>query len=508
MAHKIERRDFIKSAIYGVGTLFVISTPLKIFARGNQSSSDDQNTPSISTLDAIKLNVQAKELFYRKSYPEAIAIYQQLIANYPDRISYYDGYARILGAQQKTLEVAELYRQGLQTNPNAPLFMHRLSLRMNDLCLGNRKAEKTFVSKYGESQLFEAAAQPLVQAIAIKSTNKGLYLNLRDILKEVEKKNKSLDKKGLSTITFSDSLRSNIMATTASFEAKWGDSRRKHKPAFTDDVETAVEAIKNKERREMYSNQEKYLLAKAIKKAKKEHWQHGLAKNIANDNPNRVEKFGTLILEQDINDTDTIGKLRKYYRKTKARSRLLALDRYLYLKNESLANTLALAGSLCKYGDGSTDLSDAKQLLGVVAPYVNTLPPVSIGAYYQLMAQVKIAEKLHADARTILLEGLDKFMGRGGVAYSLMETYAQSFTGKKMTIGIQLLQALCAKKVDAVDDPVWKYVTNYLQANGDKISVAEQLKPLYALAKLQNKAGDTGCAITKSEINALRAKIY
>ena len=509
MEKKFERRDFLKSALFGLGTLFVIASPLKSFAKASKTNIVDPTTPDITLPNAILLSTQAKEFFYKKKYSESATIYQQLIASYPGRIAYYDGYAKVLGAQQKTLDVAELYRQGLQVNPDAPLFMHRLSLSMKDLCMGNRKAEKAFVNKYGETQLFEASALLLIKAIGLTQKNKGFHLNLRDTLKSLDKLNKNLDKRGLPGVQFSNVLRSEIMSKTAAYETKWAISRSKHKPNISDNAEADVEKIKGKERRALYSNKEKTERENLIQKAKKERWKHDLELNITNGNPNKVEKYGTFILEGNITDTDTIGKLRRFYRKTKSYNRLLALDRYLHLKNESLANTLAYAGSLNKYGNGGSDLSEVKQLLNTLEPYVQTLNPVSIGAYYQISAQVKIAEKQNDIARTILLKGLELFDGRGGVSFSMLENYAMSFTGKKTAVGIQLLYAICGKKTDAVDDPSWKYVKKYLQSQVEKATKeTERLKPLYALAKLQKKVNDGGYALTKSEINSLRGKIY
>ncbi|MDO9153005.1 MAG: hypothetical protein Q7U47_04740 [Paludibacter sp.] len=509
MGKNYNRREFLHSSLLGLGSLFVINSPIKLFANHSYNTTGNQ-TDLNRTIDANLLNKQAKEFFYKKKYAEATSIYQQLIALFPDRISYYDGYARVLGAQQKTLDTAELYRQGLLTNPDAPLFMHRLSMRMIDLSMGNKKAELAFVNKYGENNILEASALLLLKAIALKQSNKGLYLNLRDILNIIDKRNKALTEKGEQLLVFSDKLRAEILSTTSVYESKWVLTRQTQKKSIPENaIDAEVVNLINKKRRELNSTKEKEEREKAIKKEKKLRWKLGLEKNIINANPARVEKFGILILEENIMDTDTIGKLRKYYQKNKLKNRLLSLNRYLYIKNNSLSNSLALATTLCNYGDNKSDLTEANHLLSSLTPYVNTLPSVSIGAYYQTSAQLLKQLNQPANARTMLLEGLSKFDGIGGVSYSLFEKYAQSFSGKKMSIGIDILKALCGKEVKPIDDPVWNYIKAYLQTQKDKTpSVAEQLKPLYALAKLQNKAGSTEYALSKSEIETLRSKIY
>ncbi|MDO9155175.1 MAG: hypothetical protein Q7U47_15950 [Paludibacter sp.] len=505
MGKNFNRREFLRSSFLGFGTLFVISSPLKLFAAKNPATNDDL------TIDAVLLNKQAKEFFYKKQYSEATQIYQQLITLFPDHISYYDGYAKVLGAQQKTLEVAELYRQGLMANSQAPLFMHRLSLRMVDLCTGNKKAELAFVNKYGENNIMEASALLLLQAITLlKKSNKGLYFNLRDIINIIDRRNKVLSDNGELPLKFPDNIKNQVLSATSLYENMWTVSRQSKKPLLTENgIEAEINNITNKQRRVLSFDAENKEREKTIKKEKKERWKLGLERNITNSKPSEVEKYATFILEENITDTDTIGKLRSYYKKNKHHNRLLSLNRYLYIKNSSLANSLALATSLSNYGNNASDLAEAGQLLSTIAPYVNTLTPVSIGAYYQTRAQLLNQINQSANARIILLEGIGKFEGKGGVSYSFFENYAQTFNKKNLNTGLDLMKALCGKEVKPIDDPVWKYVTAYLKdQKGKTISVAEQLKPLYTLAKLQKKAGSSEYSTTKSEIETLRSKIY
>jgi len=527
MGKAYNRREFLRTSLLSLGTFLVASSPLNVFGTNASSTSSKSFATKI---DANLLNKQAKDFFHKKNYSEATNIYQQLISAFPDRISYYDGYARVLGAQQKTLAVAELYRQGLTTNPKSALFMHRLSLRIVDIATGNAKAEKEFANKYGESNLFETASALLLQAISAKKSNKGLYLNLRDIPTIIEKRNEQLGNEGAKTIAISSKTKSDITSTTATYENKWTLSRQSRKPVINENnIDVVVDNITKRSRRELYSTKEKGERENAIKKTKKQHWKFGLEKSIASQRVSLVEKYGTLILEENIYDTDTIGKLRRFYKKNKHQSRMLSLNRYVYLKNNSLANALALAGSLCTYGNNGSDLSEAKELLDTITPYINTLPPVSIAAYYQTSSQICLERNQPIDARKILLEGLNTFNGRGGSSYSLLEKYACSFIGTQNTTGTEMMKAICGKEYKSSDDPVWKFIKLYIDWKTEKDSNnstenAEKLKPLYALAKLQSTTGSTKSVststklmskasnsdylITKSEIEALRAKIY
>ena len=372
-------------------------------------------------------------------------------------------------------------------------------------------AELEFVSKYGDALLFESAAQLMLDAINLHKKNKGLYLNLRDILKTVEKKNNWLADRNLVTINFPEDLQNQIKTVSAAHEQLWITSRTKHKPQMGSDVDANVNAIKNKIRRELYTLKEKNLRDNSLRKARKEHWKNALEKHLAAKNTNKTEKYGMLVLGEQINDTDTIGKLRKYYKKQKVHDRLVSLNRYLYLNQETIPNTLALANSLIYHSNSTTAADEATTLLDKIKDYVDTLHPAAIANYYILRGTVLVSKGKRADARTYLLEGIKKIDGRGGAAYAMMETYALSFAGDNLSKGEAILKALCGQTVTAIDDEVWKYVTYYIITQKMKVtqtSVMEQIKQYTALSKIQKKMNSAELGITTAKIAELKAKVH
>ena len=508
MAKNYSRRDFIKSTLLGSGALFIAISPLKSFAKSQDNTKQNVNK---SGIDAIALNAQAKQLFFQKKYAEATAIYQQLITLYPAKINYYDGYARVLGAQQKTLEVAELYREGLKNNPKKAVFMHRLSLRIQDLCTGNRKAEMAFVSKYGDALLFETATQLMLDAISLNKKNKGLYLNLRDIIKTAEAKNNWLVKRSLPVINFSETTKSHIKSISSSFEQTWSKDRIKHKPLMPTDIDAGVSKLKNKNRRDLFTLKEKTQRDALTKKTRKGHWKLALENHIAAKNINKVEKYGLLVLGEQIDDTDTIGKLRKFYKNRKAHDRLVSLNRYLYINHETIPNTLALANSLVFHADSSSATSESITLLDKIKDYVDTLHPAAIAGYYLTRSGALIKNGQRADARSCLMDGIRKFDGRGGAAYSMLEAYALSFAGDNLTKGETILKALCGQSVTPIDDDVWMYVDLHLnnrKQNGKQLSVMEQIKQYNALCKVQKKTGSAEYGVTSAKVAALKASLH
>lgn len=511
MRKDFSRREFLRYALMSSGTFFVAFTPLKSLA---SLTTAGNNTSTTTAIDAANLNKQAKLLFYQKKYAEAIVLYQQLITAFPSRISYYDGYARALGAEQKSLETAELYRQGLIKNASNVIFMHRLSLQMRNLCTGNKKAELAFVSKYGTSNLFEAATQLMLDAVnenkkkKKNKTNKGLYLDLRDTLKTIDQQNKRLQRLKQPLIDLPQSMKTEIQDLTAMHEKQWTLNRNRHKSHMSDDADANVDKIDKKYRRNLYDETEKKLRHQSIKKIRKQQHTKVLNDNIKNKNINKAEKYGMKILADNVNDTNTIGRLRNHYRKSKAHDRLIALNRYLYLNNEDIPNTLMYAHVLIRYD--KTALAEVAGLLDKVKDYVNTLPLVNKVCYYEAMAELNIRNGNRQQARTLLVEALDKFDGMGGGSFSLLNKYANSYTGDNLSKGENILKALCGADFTPTDDPVWKYVQNYIvysAKNKMGKNTMEQIKLYTALAKLQKKSGSAGYGSTLATINDLKSKI-
>jgi len=510
MRKDFSRRDFLRYALMSSGTFFVAFTPLKSlasFAAGN-------NGNPAATIDAAGINRQAKQLFYQKKYAESIALYQQLITVFPARISYYDGYARALGAQQKMLEAAELYRLGLINNPTNEIFMHRLGLQIRNLCTGNKKAGLTFVTKYGQANLFVASTQLMLDAVnenkkkKKNKTNRGLYLDLRDTLNILDRQNKRLQRLKMPAIDLPQSMKTEIQDLTSPYEKQWTLNRLSRKSSMSGNADANIDKIDKKVRRELYDETEKKIRLQTISKIRKQELTKALTESIKNKDTNKAEKYGMKILAGQINETNTIGKLRNHYRKSKTYDRLIALNRYLYLNNENIPNTLMYAHVLIRYD--KTALAEAAALLDKIKDYVNTLPQVSKVCYYEAMAELNIRNGNRLQARTILTEALDKLDGKGGGSFSLLNKYAGTYTDDELSKGENILKALCGADFTPTDEPVWKYVQNYIVYSAENKTGAntmEQIKLYTALAGLQEKSGSAGYGITIATLNNLKSKI-
>ncbi|MFV0467615.1 MAG: tetratricopeptide repeat protein [Dysgonomonas sp.] len=501
MKKNFSRRDFLKSSLQGLGTLTLLASPLSTFASKTPSRASDN-----SAGNADLLYKQAKVYFYKKEYTPAADIYKQLISNFPGKIVYYDGYAKVLGAQQNLPGIAELYRSGLQKKPNNPHFKHRLSLSLRNLCTGNRKAELLFVSKYGPDNLMALSATLLLEAVA-KKPIKGYMMDLRDFPLILEATNKRLSFYDKPTIVVDNSLIETINRVTSSVDANWTATRKSRRPLLVDeDVE--VEKITQKVRRNLYTEEEKKSRSVEIRKAKKARWKSKLIKSIDLNKINQVDRYGMLILAEDVSDRDTVGQLRKYYREQKAYDRIISLNRTLYTRDESNINALALAFSLVKYSESFSALDEAKQLLDLVSPYAHTLPTANTATYYLTLSNYFLKNSKPVKARNTLLDGLRLFDGRGGLSYAMMEKYAMSYLDNAPRKGIAVMKALCDKNHKELDEYITPFVANYLNAILEKpLSIPEQIKSLTALAKLQKQADAGGYSNTRAKIETLKAKL-
>lgn len=539
MNKSFNRRAFLRSSIQSLGMLALFSTPLKGLSTLYSSDETHQNNYSPSDLD--QLYKEAKDYFYQKKYSTSVNLYKELIAKTSDKIYYYDGYASVLGAQQDLLSIAELYRQGLEVNPNNPFFMHRLSLSIRNLCTGSRKAEHVFMNKYGEDNLMSLSAALLVEAVEEKPSQ-GFLMDLKDFPVVLEKLNYRRIQNELPPFSINDELSTQINGLTQSIVTKWEETRRSRKPFFGE-VETDIKKINEKKRRTLYSDDEKKSRNNSTLKAKKERWKTEFSKSLKVNNINQVEKYAAFILVEDIRDTDTIGKMRKFYNKNKDYNRLIALNRKLYTANPSYINAITLAGTLVKHGNSGSDVREVKQLLAFVEPYAETLPVVNTTSYYMTCARLNLKEDKPEQARECLLKGIKLYDGRGGLSYSMMELYALTFMNSEPQKGIAIMKKLTNKKSEKITTEIDNYITNYWEHLTEKEtiyavptkarsraatnsesdneptvtsqsedtekerSIQEKIKALTALFKLQKIAGDAGYNATISEINTLKSQM-
>jgi len=495
MEKALNRRVFLKTSFLGVGTLIASLSPLKIFA--HQQTNSTTNLPAI---DTAQLYREARAHFYKKEYDLAESKYLQLIEALPPNLEYYDGYAKVLGAKQRMVEIAELYRLALNKYTDNPFFMHRLAVSLKKISRANNKAEKEFITTHGIPNLLSYSAELLLAAIAIKPV-KGFMLELKDIPAVLASKNEQRLGNGLVPIELSRHLASAIEVQTDSVKQRWNETRKSRKPLLNTNTDADIKKLSDKKRRELPGYKDREQREYAMKKARKIRWEQALEKGIAENKPTAVDKYGLLILSENIADTQTIGRMRKFYRQNEHPERLISLNRFLFSRNDSASNALSLASSLIKYSKQKKVVEEAKQLLELVRPILDTMPPVCVGDFYTSLAEIDSINGKQADARKTLLAGIGKFDGKGGVAYTLIVRYVATYTGAGRIAAAEIMKALCQKEHKRNNDAVWEFVDKHVeQLKVKPIHNKEKEKYLTALSKFQK-------AISAAEFNTTMQEI-
>jgi predicted Zn-dependent protease len=505
MAKQIGRRDFLKKTFAGIGS-FLIASKLQAINSATDLFSEQENLP-LAAPNLMPLYRQAKEYFYQKNYSDAIALFLQLIENNPNTIFLYDGLAKVYNAQQNLAGAAQLFKNGVNANPNNAHFLGRYSMSIKNLCVGNPMQAQQFSSQNNISNLYETAAQKLLDAIALNPQQKGFKLDLKDFPKLMEKFNEN-PRNAAFQLALSEDILTQINSATNSVADSWSATRTSRKPNIPPENGNNYgnRHRRRRNKRNLHNNHEKAEREKSEKKNQKRVHYSYFRNNAGNKNTNKAEQWGLQILTDDIKDTNIVGKMRNYFKKNKNYDRIVPLNRYFYSRNESIYTALALAASLVRYGNNNSLFNEAKELLNSVNQHFNNFTSVAKGAYYITSAKIKVKENNRSEARNILLEGVQNFDGKGGIAYSIMEHYAATFSQQEKTTAINIQKALCNKNIEQINDPIWIFLEKYRAfLNENEINTTEKIKALIALSKLQKKFNDSGYNATINEINASKS---
>jgi len=506
MNKTIDRRNFVKASFLGLSTLAFSLSPLRSFAQNTPTS----NNP-YTKIEALALQRQARELFLQKQYAASAAIYEQLMAAFPARIEYYDSYAKVLNAQHRSLAVAELYLKGAEVNPENPYFKQRLSLSVRRMAAGNWRDATVYQNRYGVEDLWQHSSELLVAALAIKPTSNEFKLNLRDLPTMVERKNRANSKRRYELISLSEENVNNIDSLTNPVSEQWAVTRFPTPKTFVNVEETdrSVERLRSKSRRNLNSREQK-LREESKRDSIKERWNAALDNAIARNVPGQVDKYGLKVVNEMPDCTNTVGKLRRFYRRQNSVNRLITLNRVLYTNNNTTPNALSLATSLLRHNNGNGILPECRQLVSPISEYAHILPSIYAVTYYFVRSQIHIRENKPADARNILLEGIQLFDERGGgAAYTLLEYYAATFPRQSAIEGVRILEALCGRGFDErMDSRVQPYVKNYVEnTDFEALHISERIKKLRALARMQRLLGGNAQRATETEIAALQREL-
>ena len=345
------RREFLKSGLLASTAFFFTFSPIEKLIASNTKNTATDTADDQTNIRQLQQN--AKDLFYRKEYVKAEQLYRQIVFLQPDYIAAYDGLAKTLYAQNKSLAAAEAYRQGWLEKKESPLFSDRLARAMKRLVAGNSKQEKEFCFRIGQTELLEVAAQLYIDAIENTNANpKGyLALGLLDVQRTLNKCNKSRSFIGTTVLSFSSPVQNQITLSTQTQLDGWSTSRKRRKKKEYN-VKTEPEAQlretnnQKKYRRTLQFDSEKASRVKEQNLGNKRLYYPLFAQAIKNKSTADVEKFQQKILSFDNKDVNVNGRVIHHYRKQKEYGKLVQFQKEQYTNNPNFWTTASYAQAL------------------------------------------------------------------------------------------------------------------------------------------------------------------
>jgi len=348
---RFNRREFLKTTLLSsTASLFLLSPFEKLFASKTANTED----VSLSDITDIKtLQSKAKEFFFQKEYSKAEQCYRQIIVLSPKYVPGYDGLAKTFYAQNKSLQAAELYRQGWLEYKTSPLFSDRLSKSILRLISGNSEQEKEFCFRIGNNNLLELSAQLYIDAINNNKNKISLYLiyGLLDVQHTIDKLNSSYRNTDKTPIELPLKIRTQIKLLTKNKSVKWKESRRKKKRkeySIQNEQQALVRQnnTDSKKRRSLYFDDEKSNRKNALRKGKKDLYLPLFEEALAKQSTAKIEKYHQKIVEIDKADKYVKGRLIKHYKSQKMYSKLVAYQKMNYDNSPDFWNTVSYAQAL------------------------------------------------------------------------------------------------------------------------------------------------------------------
>jgi len=505
---KTNRRNFIRTLFIGSGALLM---PSVVFG----TASNGATGISSSASDNSNLVRQAVEAFYMKKYAEAEMYYKQLIDSEPDNISYYDGLRKVYHAQQKLFAAAQLYKQGLDANPSQAAFYDRLARSVKSIAMGNEKEEKMYKGKFGNEDLLLAALGIYIAAIPKFPGDKPLLLGLKDTATSFDVRNavKKLNNK----------LPVLLTASIKNYLASVKDERGKPEDAgnlpVDDKISSKLSRMESKKRRVLYFDNEKENRQTAMSKQKKQWKTLQVKDTFASGDISKAKGQIEKILKDNPKETDLIDVLKKQAKKNKDKDIIVAFYKEQYKNKKDFWTVTGYATALRKQ-EKQRDFTNILSLYNEAETLSKNsgkeIDALAVGRALACLEAGKFAE-----CRETVLKALEKTGGCGNISQKLSVVYAKSYAEEgNDTAAFLLLNLMKGETEEDGTEEINNEIVKYLKpdpAKDEAIYSMQSLFPykktktdklniLYAIAKIQNKRGDTeALRQTLDEIKAIDA---
>ena len=177
MKESMKREEFLRMSLFGViATLipFQETRALSLITTRKAYDLGEYQT-------AKELARQAKIAFYKKEYTIAKDLYLECVRLAPTMIQYYDGLQNVFAVLKKNIHTVELYKNGLEANPEAVAFYDRLARALVRVELGNKSLLNQVHELFGETVLLDKAISLYNQALQIDPSKAYLKKGLSKV---------------------------------------------------------------------------------------------------------------------------------------------------------------------------------------------------------------------------------------------------------------------------------------------------------------------------------------
>lgn len=177
MRDNMQRKEFLRLSLFGAIATLIPVQELTALSRIRPKKGNDL----LDIYNGDELARQAKIAFFQRRYSDAQNLYIEAIELAPSKIQYYDGLQNVYAVQKKSIEIIQLYKNGLDANTNIIVFYDRLARSLVRVKLGNKAILSQVQALVGNSALMDEAKNLYNQAINIDSSKQYLQEGLNRV---------------------------------------------------------------------------------------------------------------------------------------------------------------------------------------------------------------------------------------------------------------------------------------------------------------------------------------
>lgn len=442
---------------------------------------------------------QAKETFYKKEYTQAEMLFKQLIAEYPERIEFYDWLKKTYLAQQKILDACRLMQMACQSSSKNIMFLERYAKMLMRIAMGNKAAKEEYIAETESPDLFVKAVSVYCEAIRQVPQKEYLRFALLDALSDIEVYNR-VERMSLS---LPDELHREAQSLTGAYYEKWLQYKN---PSCKKNSIQPFSVDKVPEKRTLYfiTEQQQWVLQHLKNEQKKQlilyealrpapGQQNGFLYPVP-DNISLVSRELLTLIRFDAHALEDYSVL---YAVTKKR----------YTKYPFFWTCIAFADASRLRGKNYWE--ETEMLYRQAERKVMPMDNKRINALYGGLARYYYTQERYEEGQREILKGLDLIYGTGGGALALLLLYADGYRRMgNSTEAVRVLVGLATKyevpefhsSGVSKDEPVRRFLfpdssidknlyfmqqlrkKNY--SNSDKVTIC------YALADIYRTQGD------------------